>query len=99
LRPRKLRRATRRKLQMIFQDPLRLAQIRGSPLRRSSEEALDIHGLAENASARRKRIAELLAAVGLDPAHTRSVIPHEFKRPAQRQRIGIRRARWRSSRN
>src|SRR5262249_18826359 len=53
-------------------------------------EALDIHRLAENRSARRERIEELLKAVGLDPAYaTRD--PHEFS-GGQRQRIGIARA-------
>lgn len=82
-------RAQRRKLQMIFQDPygslnprLTVAEIVG--------EALDIHGLAENKSAREKRIAELLKAVGLDPAYAQRY-PHEFS-GGQRQRIGIARA-------
>src|SRR5882762_1114292 len=56
-------RARRRKFQMIFQDPygslnprMTVEQIVG--------EALDIHKLAESSSARRKRIVELLEAVG-----------------------------------
>src|ERR1700691_1616921 len=59
-------RSRRRKFQMIFQDPygslnprMTVEQIVG--------EALDIHKLAGSKSARQKRIAELLAAVGLDP--------------------------------
>jgi oligopeptide transport system ATP-binding protein len=82
-------RARRRKLQMIFQDPygslnprMTVEQIVG--------EALDIHKLAGSKSARRKRIAELLAAVGLDPVHAQRY-PHEFS-GGQRQRIGIARA-------
>ncbi len=82
-------RARRRKFQMIFQDPygslnprMTVEQIVG--------EALDIHKLAGSKSARRKRITELLAAVGLDPVHAQRY-PHEFS-GGQRQRIGIARA-------
>jgi oligopeptide transport system ATP-binding protein len=82
-------RVQRRKLQMVFQDPygslnprLTVADIVG--------EALDIHRLAENKSARRERIAELLKAVGLDAAYAQRY-PHEFS-GGQRQRIGIARA-------
>lgn len=82
-------RARRRKFQMIFQDPysslnprLTVEDIVG--------EALDIHGLAENRSARAKRVAELLKAVGLDAAYAQRY-PHEFS-GGQRQRIGIARA-------
>ncbi len=82
-------RARRRKLQMIFQDPY------GSlnPRMTAGEivgEAIDIHKLADSAEARRKRIAELLKAVGLDPKHALRY-PHEFS-GGQRQRIGIARA-------
>jgi oligopeptide/dipeptide ABC transporter ATP-binding protein len=82
-------RARRRKFQMIFQDPygslnprMTVEQIVG--------EALDIHKLAGSKLARQKRIAELLAAVGLDPIHAQRY-PHEFS-GGQRQRIGIARA-------
>ena len=82
-------RARRRKFQMIFQDPygslnprMTVEQIVG--------EALDIHKLAGSKQARRKRIAELLEAVGLDPVHAQRY-PHEFS-GGQRQRIGIARA-------
>jgi len=82
-------RARRRKFQMIFQDPygslnprMTVEQIVG--------EALDIHKLAGSKSARHGRIAELLAAVGLDPVHAQRY-PHEFS-GGQRQRIGIARA-------
>src|SRR5206468_5958646 len=53
-------------------------------------EAIDIHDLAESSSARRKRIIELLEAVGLNPTHIQRY-PHEFS-GGQRQRIGIARA-------
>ena len=82
-------RARRRRFQMIFQDPygsldprFTVAGIIG--------EALDIHGLAPDAAARRQRIAALLNDVGLDPSHA-SRYPHEFS-GGQRQRIGIARA-------
>ncbi len=82
-------RKMRRRLQMIFQDPygslsprMTVEQIVG--------EAIDIHGLAESSAARRKRIVELLEAVGLNSAHVERY-PHEFS-GGQRQRIGIARA-------
>ena len=82
-------RARRRNVQMIFQDPygslnprMTVADIVG--------EALDIHELAESQSARQKRIAELLQAVGLDTSYAQRY-PHEFS-GGQRQRIGIARA-------
>jgi len=82
-------RARRRRFQMIFQDPygsldprLTVADIVG--------EALDIHRLAADATARRRRIDALLGDVGLDPSHA-SRLPHEFS-GGQRQRIGIARA-------
>jgi oligopeptide transport system ATP-binding protein len=82
-------RARRRGFQMIFQDPfgslnprLTVEEIIG--------EALDIHRLAADADTRRRRITELLQAVGLDAAHAQRY-PHEFS-GGQRQRIGIARA-------
>jgi oligopeptide/dipeptide ABC transporter ATP-binding protein len=74
---------------MIFQDPygslnprLTVEEIVG--------EALDLHRLTTGNSARQKRIAELLRAVGLDPTYAQRY-PHEFS-GGQRQRIGIARA-------
>jgi oligopeptide transport system ATP-binding protein len=82
-------RARRRRFQMIFQDPygsldprLTVADIIG--------EALDIHHLTPNATARQERIDVLLQDVGLDPSHAQRY-PHEFS-GGQRQRIGIARA-------
>jgi oligopeptide transport system ATP-binding protein len=82
-------RARRRKFQMIFQDPygslnprMTVSQIIG--------EAIDIHDLADNDTARRARINDLLRDVGLDPTHAERY-PHEFS-GGQRQRIGIARA-------
>ena len=82
-------RKRRRKFQMIFQDPygslnprMTVGQIIG--------EAIDIHHLANSATARQKRIVDLLKAVGLDSLHAQRY-PHEFS-GGQRQRIGIARA-------
>jgi oligopeptide transport system ATP-binding protein len=82
-------RATRRQLQIVFQDPfsslnprMTVAEIIG--------EALDIHHLAADREARSKRLTELLEQVGLSASHV-SRYPHEFS-GGQRQRIGIARA-------
>jgi oligopeptide transport system ATP-binding protein len=82
-------RARRRRLQMIFQDPYGSLNPRMT-IADIVAEGLDIHGLAENATARRKRVTELLSAVGLDP-DSAARYPHEFS-GGQRQRIGIARA-------
>jgi peptide/nickel transport system ATP-binding protein len=84
-----LLRGQRRKLQMIFQDPYGSLNPRMT-VEDVVGEALDIHYLAENKGARQKRIAELLKAVGLDPAYSQRY-PHEFS-GGQRQRVGIARA-------
>ena len=88
LSPRALR-PRRRKFQIIFQDPYGSLDPRMT-VERIVGEALDIHKLVENAAARRKRVGELLLAVGLDPDHAQRH-PHEFS-GGQRQRIGIARA-------
>jgi len=82
-------RARRRKLQIIFQDPYGSLNPRMT-VEDIIGEALDIHQLARGKSARQKRVAELLQAVGLDPAYAQRY-PHEFS-GGQRQRIGIARA-------
>jgi oligopeptide transport system ATP-binding protein len=82
-------RARRRKFQMIFQDPFGSLNPRMT-VEAIIGEALDIHGLADGATARRARIADLLKAVGLDAAYSQRY-PHEFS-GGQRQRIGIARA-------
>jgi ABC-type microcin C transport system duplicated ATPase subunit YejF len=82
-------RALRREMQMVFQDPFaslnprqRVASIVGEPLA--------IHEPQLSRDARRARVAETLAAVGLDAAALPRY-PHEFS-GGQRQRIGIARA-------
>jgi oligopeptide transport system ATP-binding protein len=80
-------RAKRRKFQMIFQDPYNSLDPRMT-VGEVIGEALDIHRLATHE--RRKRIEQLLTAVGLDSTHAERY-PHEFS-GGQRQRIGIARA-------
>ncbi|RYH06312.1 ABC transporter ATP-binding protein [Tropicimonas sp. IMCC6043] len=87
LDPREMR-AARRRMQIIFQDPvsslnprLRVGDIIG--------EGLRAHGIGSHAS-RRDKVADLLEEVGLG-AELMSRYPHEFS-GGQRQRIGIARA-------
>jgi microcin C transport system ATP-binding protein len=82
-------RPLRRRMQIVFQDPygslsprMSVGQIVG--------EGLKIHRLGGSADERRERIAEALAAVGLDP-EVQDRYPHEFS-GGQRQRIAIARA-------
>lgn len=81
--------AFRRQAQMIFQDPYGSLNPRMS-VGHIIGEALRIHKLCKTRQEQRDRVAELLEAVGLDPAHARRY-PHEFS-GGQRQRIGIARA-------
>ena len=83
-------RALRRKLQIIFQDPIAslnprmtVAQIVGAPLK--------VTGIEADAAARRTRVEHMLEAVGLDPAVAMDKRPHEFS-GGQCQRISIARA-------
>ncbi|HVV92723.1 MAG TPA: oligopeptide/dipeptide ABC transporter ATP-binding protein [Hyphomicrobiales bacterium] len=80
--------AYRRKVQVVFQDPFSSL----SPRMRVEEiiaEPILAHRRLGKAE-RRRRVAELLALVGLDPAAARRY-PHEFS-GGQRQRIAIARA-------
>ena len=79
----------RRRLGMVFQDPF------GSLNPRMSAgnligEPLKIHGLTSTKSEYRRRVAELLKLVGLNPLMA-GRYPHEFS-GGQRQRIGVARA-------
>ncbi|MFC7474760.1 ABC transporter ATP-binding protein [Dankookia sp. GCM10030260] len=80
---------TRRRMQMIFQDPYaslnprwRVQDIVAEPIR--------AFGLAQGAAALRERVGELLTQVGLSPLDGEK-FPHEFS-GGQRQRISIARA-------
>jgi oligopeptide transport system ATP-binding protein len=82
-------REARRHLGMVFQDPF------GSLNPRMSAgnlvgEPLKIHGLTNSKSEYRRRVAELLSLVGLNPQMA-GRYPHEFS-GGQRQRIGVARA-------
>jgi oligopeptide transport system ATP-binding protein len=81
-------RKTRRKMQMIFQDPyaslnprMTIGEIIGEPLR--------LHGLA-NRKESDEQVVELLKLVGLNPAYANRY-PHEFS-GGQRQRVGVARS-------
>ena len=84
-------RPLRREMQIVFQDPLRLAQPAHVGRRRSSPRACGIHepALVGRCSAT-QRVVDALKEVGLDP-ETRFRYPHEFS-GGQRQRIAIARA-------
>ena len=86
--PPTVKRALRRRMQLVFQDPY------GSldPRRRVGEQIADgllIHRLANRREAA-GRVVELLHQVGLDPTHAHR-FPHEFS-GGQRQRIALARA-------
>ena len=84
---RELRRL-RRRIQIVFQDPTESLNPRrsvGATLR----EPIEAHRLAEGAGVRR-RVAELLELVGLQPDHVRRY-PHQLS-GGQRQRVCIARA-------
>ena len=78
----------RRRVQMVFQDPMGSLNPRltvGAAL----AEVLAVHGIVPKAQ-RPARVAGLLETVGLDPAYA-GRYPHEFS-GGQRQRVGIARA-------
>jgi len=76
---------TRRRMQIVFQDPFGSLNPR-MRVGRIIAEPLAIYGQAD-AAGQRRRAAELLEVVGLDPAFAERY-PHELS-GGQRQRIGI----------
>jgi peptide/nickel transport system ATP-binding protein len=82
-------RAIRRRMQMIFQDPMASLDPRQN-VESILSEGLKAHGIGADRSDRRRMIGETLDAVGL-PRWALSRYPHEFS-GGQRQRIGIARA-------
>ncbi|GAA3891182.1 ATP-binding cassette domain-containing protein [Saccharothrix violaceirubra] len=82
-------RTMRRRLQMVFQDPMSSLDPRQS-VESILVEGLRAHGLDKGRESTAKRLRELLAAVGLPTTSLRKY-PHEFS-GGQRQRIGIARA-------
>ena len=82
-------RRMRRRMQLVFQDPFSSLDPRMN-IADIVEEPLEVHGLGDPA-ARRERVADLLAVVGLDPRQAMRRYPHEFS-GGQRQRIGLARA-------
>jgi peptide/nickel transport system ATP-binding protein len=88
LKPEPLRHM-RRRMQMVFQDPLGSLDPR-QDVESLLAEPLRAHGLGGDDAAIARRLRELLDAVGLPVAALRRY-PHEFS-GGQRQRIGIARA-------
>ncbi|HZE38120.1 MAG TPA: dipeptide/oligopeptide/nickel ABC transporter ATP-binding protein, partial [Stackebrandtia sp.] len=82
-------RRSRRRLQMVFQDPLGSLDPRQN-VESILVEGLTAHNLGTNRADRRRRIVKTLDAVGL-PSNALARYPHEFS-GGQRQRIGIARA-------
>ncbi|MFB4282919.1 ABC transporter ATP-binding protein [Nonomuraea sp. MTCD27] len=79
----------RRRVQMVFQDPLTSLNPRMT-VHDIVAEPLRVHRLARDARAMRDRVGELLELVGLSPDRMHR-FPHEFS-GGQRQRVGIARA-------
>ena len=79
-------RQIRRRMQMVFQDPLSSLDPRQS-VQSILEEGMRAHGIATTGG---QRLRDLLSAVGL-PISALRKFPHEFS-GGQRQRIGIARA-------
>jgi peptide/nickel transport system ATP-binding protein len=82
-------RSMRKRMQMIFQDPMASLDPRQN-VESILTEGLAAHGVGANRAARRQLIGQTLDAVGL-PRWALSRYPHEFS-GGQRQRIGIARA-------
>jgi oligopeptide/dipeptide ABC transporter ATP-binding protein len=87
--PRGELRPLRRKLQIVFQDPMASLDPR-MRVREIVAEGMKAFGIGANEAERTERVARLLQRVNLDPREM-SRYPHEFS-GGQRQRIGIARA-------
>ncbi len=81
-------RRLRRRMQIIFQDPVSSLNPRMT-VGNIVGEPIEVHGIARGRD-RAELVASLLQRVGLDPAYA-ARYPHEFS-GGQRQRIGIARA-------
>ncbi|MEH7009310.1 dipeptide ABC transporter ATP-binding protein [Neobacillus niacini] len=81
-------RATRRDIQMVFQDPFASLNPRWT-VERTLLEPMRVYNIGTK-SERKEKVADLLNKVGLDPSYAKRH-PHEFS-GGQRQRIGIARA-------
>ncbi|RSM73884.1 ABC transporter ATP-binding protein [Kibdelosporangium aridum] len=82
-------RKMRRRMQMVFQDPMSSLDPRQS-VESILVEGMRAHGLDKDREATAKRLRSLLSSVGL-PSNALRRYPHEFS-GGQRQRIGIARA-------
>lgn len=82
-------RSMRKRMQMVFQDPLSSLDPRQS-VESLLVEGLRAHGLDTDPEETRRKLKDLLASVGL-PSNALRKYPHEFS-GGQRQRIGIARA-------
>jgi peptide/nickel transport system ATP-binding protein len=82
-------RVQRRRMQMVFQDPLSSLDPRQN-IESILAEPLQTHKVVTGSAARATRVRELLDTVGL-PSSALGRYPHEFS-GGQRQRIGIARA-------
>ena len=81
--------ATRKELQIVFQDPYGSLNPRLT-IGAAIEEPIKVHGILKNPQQRKDKVLELLDKVQLQPAHFNRY-PHEFS-GGQRQRICIARA-------
>lgn len=82
-------RTSRRRMQMIFQDPMSSLDPR-QDIESIMSEGMRAHGIGGDRTSTRTRVVDLLEAVGLSESALRRY-PHEFS-GGQRQRIGIARA-------
>ena len=83
------RKAMKRDIQMVFQDPYSSLDPRNT-CEQIIAEPLKVHGIITDSKARQDRVLELMREVGLDIQHMNRY-PHEFS-GGQRQRINVARA-------